>query len=130
MRIRILAALGTGTVLALAGCSETEVTRSDAVSDTETIPDTVGEQADSETAEDDTDAVIAMVEDHIRTSYESRGVDVYRAEMVLTDSGDYAGEAEMIDPTTGEQVVLECTATGVPGGAENILCVDPRFPEG
>ena len=46
--------------------------------------------------------------------------------MVLEPSGDYSGEAVVIDPTTNERITLNCTATGVEGGAENINCVDTR----
>ncbi|MGP1354289.1 MAG: hypothetical protein ACTS1Z_13290 [Parasphingopyxis sp.] len=129
MRIDHLAIVGAAAVMTLAGCSETEVTRTDSV-DTSAADRTPANNPETATdAANDADAVIELIESHIRSSYEGRGATVTGVRIFRTDTGDYAGEAVIADPANGEEVTLECTAAGVEGGAEDIFCLDPRFPE-
>lgn len=122
MHIGYSLSAGLAALALVSACSQTETSRS------EEQVDTASDSA--EAASSEADAVIEIVENHIRSSYEDRGISVVSVEMALTESGDYAGEAILIDPDTNERVPLNCTGTGVEGGAEDINCVDGRANDG
>ena len=109
MRIYYSLSAGLSALLVMSACSQTETTRTDEI----TVENT--EATDSSSSE--ANQIIEIVEERIHSSYEERGIRVVSADMVLEPSGDYSGEAVVIDPTTNERITLNCTATGVEGGA-------------
>lgn len=118
--MRLYNPLSMGLILGLlaTACSQTETTRTDEIAENDAG---IAEREPSET-----DQIIEMAEDHIRTAYEGQGFTVERAEMAQEPSGNYSGEAVLVDPTTNDRIPLHCTANGVDGGFEDMNCVDTR----
>jgi hypothetical protein len=121
MHLSLMPVAGLIAIFLVSACSQTETRRTD-----ESVESDTG-AADSSASE--TDQVIDIIEERIRSSYEERGISVESAEISADPSGDYSGEAVVIDPTNNARVTLYCTATGVDGGAEDINCTDAR-PDG
>lgn len=118
MRLKISAAATGLSVLLLAACSQSEVTRTDEAEESEPAE----EEAEPLTPEQE--RVLSALEDAVRQNYGQRHFELVRFDLAPDGPDTYAGEVDLHDRLMDRRSTVDCRMTVSGGTITNGGCED------